>query len=187
MSAKPAAGIFFSGARLFSVFSACTFFTTCRERMTSGLWKKAPASRSWRMTAAILTRYGGMEGNTVSVDELPPKVVKAFLAIEDRRFYDHFGIDPWGLVRAMGANVLAGRWVQGGSTITQQLAKNLFLTPDKTLRRKVQEALLALRIEYQYDKDDILVGLPQPRIFRRRRLRYRFRRTDLLSTNPPSS
>lgn len=105
---------------------------------------------------SIIARYGGMKGDAINVKDLPPHVVEAVLAIEDRRFYDHFGVDPIGLSRAMAANVMAGHWVQGGSTITQQLAKNLFLSPDKNLRRKVQEALLALQIEYKFTKDEIL-------------------------------
>lgn len=105
---------------------------------------------------AVLARYGGMQGNTVNVDDLPPYVEQAVMAIEDRRFYKHFGVDPWGLARAMSVNIMEGHFAQGGSTITQQLAKNLFLTPDKTLRRKIQEALLALQIEYKYSKNDIM-------------------------------
>ncbi len=104
----------------------------------------------------VLARYGGIKGDVVDVRDLPPHVVAAVLAIEDRRFYSHFGIDPIGLARAMFVNARAGGWVQGGSTITQQLAKNLFLTPDKTIRRKVQEALLALSIDFRFSKDDIL-------------------------------
>lgn len=104
----------------------------------------------------LIARYGGLKGDVVNVKDLPPYVSAAILAIEDRRFYDHFGIDPIGLGRAMMANVEARRWVQGGSTITQQLAKNLFLTPDKTLRRKGQEALMALWIERKFTKDEIL-------------------------------
>src|SRR5690606_36403503 len=73
-----------------------------------------------------------------------------------RRFYSHFGIDPIGLTRAMVTNVLGGRFSQGGSTLTQQLAKNLFLTPDRTLERKVQEVLLALWLEHKHTKDQIL-------------------------------
>lgn len=106
----------------------------------------------------LVARFGGLKGKVVSVKDLPPYVVAAVLAVEDRRFYDHFGIDPIGLARAMYTNIKSRRWVQGGSTITQQLAKNLFLTPDKTLRRKVQEALLALIIEYKHSKDDILTS-----------------------------
>lgn len=104
----------------------------------------------------LIARYGGMKGEVISVKDLPPYVSAAVLSIEDRRFYDHFGIDPIGLGRAMLVNIEARRWVQGGSTITQQLAKNLFLTPDKTLRRKGQEALMALWIERKFTKDEIL-------------------------------
>jgi penicillin-binding protein 1A len=78
------------------------------------------------------------------------------MAIEDRRFYSHAGVDPRGLARAMWVNFRSGKFVQGGSTITQQLAKNLFLTPERTLKRKVQEVLLALWLERTYSKDEIL-------------------------------
>jgi len=104
----------------------------------------------------MIARYGGLKGDLVAVKKLPPYVGNAVLAIEDRRFYSHPGVDPLGLARAMWVNVKAGRFVQGGSTITQQLAKNLFLTPEKTIRRKVQEALLALVIDWRHDKDEIL-------------------------------
>ena len=106
----------------------------------------------------LIARYGGMQGEVVKMRDVPPYMVAALLSVEDRRFYSHFGIDPLGLARAMVMNLRALRWVQGGSTITQQLAKNLFLTPDKTLRRKVQEALMALRIEHKFTKDDILLA-----------------------------
>ena len=105
---------------------------------------------------SLIARYGGMKGDVIGVKRLPSYVPAAVLSIEDRRFYDHFGIDPLGLARAMYINVTRHHWVQGGSTITQQLAKNLFLTPDKKLRRKVQEAILALIIEHRYSKDTIL-------------------------------
>ena len=104
----------------------------------------------------VLARYGGLKGDTLSIAELPPYLIAAVLSIEDRRFYSHFGIDPLGLARAMWVNLKARSFVQGGSTITQQLAKNLFLTPDKTLRRKAQEALMALWIEQKFTKDEIL-------------------------------
>lgn len=104
----------------------------------------------------MIARYGGLKGDLVQVRDLPPYVGNAVLAIEDRRFYSHYGVDPLGLARAMWVNVKARRFVQGGSTITQQLAKNLFLTPEKTIRRKVQEALLALIIDFRHDKDEIL-------------------------------
>ncbi len=101
-------------------------------------------------------RHGELQGTLVNAAELPRHVVDAVLAIEDRRFHSHVGLDPIGLVRALVANLRAGRTVQGGSTITQQLAKNLFLTADRTLKRKVQEALLALWLEYRYTKNQIL-------------------------------
>jgi penicillin-binding protein 1A len=105
---------------------------------------------------SVIARYGGLKGDAINVKQLPPYVSAAVLSIEDRRFYDHFGIDLIGIARAIFTNVRARHWVQGGSTITQQLAKNLFLTPDKTLRRKVQEAMLALWIEHKFTKDEIL-------------------------------
>src|SRR5207244_4132407 len=92
---------------------------------------------------AIATR-GEWHGTTVTLKDLPPYLPKAFLAIEDRRFYGHYGLDPIGLARAVVANVLHRGVSQGGSTITQQLAKNLFLTPERTLLRKLQEVVLAL-------------------------------------------
>ncbi len=103
-----------------------------------------------------LMTAGDVYGATVSTKNLPPALVHAVLATEDRRFYDHFGLDVVGLARAMLANARAGRIVQGGSTITQQVAKNLFLTPERTVKRKVQELLLALWLEHRFGKDQIL-------------------------------
>jgi penicillin-binding protein 1A len=103
-----------------------------------------------------IARRGLTQGQVVRVGELPAHVGQAFVAIEDRRFYSHYGIDPYGLARAAAANISAGRFVQGGSTITQQLAKNLFLQPERTLNRKVAEAFLAVRLENRYSKDEIL-------------------------------
>ena len=103
-------------------------------------------------------RFGDLHGTTLSVSDLPPHLVDAVLAIEDRRFYSHFGIDPLGLARAVYVNWRSGRAVQGGSTITQQLAKNLFLTPEKSLKRKIQEAMLALWLENRFTKDQILTA-----------------------------
>jgi penicillin-binding protein 1A len=120
--------------------------------------EKRPSISVLASDGSLIARYGGLKGNVIEAKDLPPYAVAALLAVEDRRFYDHIGIDPLGLARAMYANVKARRWVQGGSTITQQLAKNLFLTPDKTLRRKVQEAVLALMIEWKYSKEDILTA-----------------------------
>lgn len=104
----------------------------------------------------VLARYGSLQGVATPVSELPAHLVYAVLAIEDRRFYKHPGVDPVGIVRAFGRNLLEGKVAQGGSTITQQLAKNLFLSPARTFKRKVQEALLALWIEHHLTKDEIL-------------------------------
>ena len=100
--------------------------------------------------------FGDLYGETVRLRDLPPHVPHAVLAVEDRRFYEHVGLDIWGLMRAVVVNLRAGRIVQGGSTITQQLAKIMFLTPERSLKRKVQEALLAFWLERRFSKDQIL-------------------------------
>lgn len=104
----------------------------------------------------VIARRGASRGASLSVDELPNYLVDAVLAVEDRRFYSHMGIDLRGITRAMWANIRAGRVVQGGSTITQQLAKNLFLTSDRTMVRKLQEMVLAWQLEQRFTKDEIL-------------------------------
>ncbi|PSH67404.1 transglycosylase domain-containing protein [Phyllobacterium sophorae] len=104
----------------------------------------------------LIANRGASGGEAISLHEMSPYLPEAVVAIEDRRFYSHFGVDPIGFARAMAANVMSGRLVQGGSTITQQLAKNLFLTPDRTIERKVQEVLLALWLERKYTKKQIL-------------------------------
>ncbi|MDD3371631.1 MAG: PBP1A family penicillin-binding protein [Alphaproteobacteria bacterium] len=106
----------------------------------------------------VFARYGDLVGEPVVLSSLPDYVPEAILAIEDRRFYDHFGIDIFGIARAMARNLMAGHTVQGGSTLTQQLAKNLFLTPKRAIKRKVQEMLLALWLEHEYTKDQILTA-----------------------------
>jgi penicillin-binding protein 1A len=92
----------------------------------------------------------------IPLRQIPKSMIDAILSIEDRRFYTHWGIDPIRIARAMIANIIARRPEQGGSTITQQLARNLFLTHEKTLSRKIKEAILAVRIERTYTKDEIL-------------------------------
>lgn len=92
----------------------------------------------------------------VKLDEVPPVLVKALLAIEDRKFYQHHGVDPRGIARALLANVRAGDAVQGGSTLTQQLVKNFYLSAERTLSRKLNEALMALLLDAHYGKDEIL-------------------------------
>jgi len=92
----------------------------------------------------------------VPFQKIPPRLIKAFLAAEDAMFYEHKGIDYWSILRAFYRNIEAGKIVQGGSTITQQVAKSFFLTPERSLSRKIKEALLANRIEKNLSKDDIL-------------------------------
>src|SRR5262249_15933872 len=92
----------------------------------------------------------------VPLGQIPKTLKDAILATEDRRFYSHWGIDPLGIARAVYQNYRRGRIVEGGSTITQQLTKVLFLTPDKSLERKLKEAILALELERRYPKDRIL-------------------------------
>lgn len=104
---------------------------------------------------SVLATYGDLHGGAVRFDEVPPYLVQAIVATEDRRFFDHAGVDGIGIIRAAFANLRAGAIRQGGSTITQQLAKNLFLTPERSLKRKVQELLLAFWMEARFSKKQI--------------------------------
>src|SRR5271163_4604389 len=105
---------------------------------------------------ALIANRGDTGGAAVRLIDLPPYLPKAFVAIEDRRFYEHLGIDPVGISRAIVRDVTGKGGLEGGSTLTQQLAKNLFLTQERTLSRKIQEAILALWLERRYSKDQIL-------------------------------
>src|SRR5207302_8185208 len=118
--------------------------------------ERRPSATILAADGSLLTTFGDLFGQPLTLREMSPFLPKAVIATEDRRFYSHFGIDPIGLVRAGFANLAAGHVVQGGSTITQQLAKNLFLTPERSLARKVRETLLALWLEHRFTKDQIL-------------------------------
>src|SRR5262252_2840866 len=118
--------------------------------------KRPPTVEIVGLDGRPLTMRGEMSGMDVAIKELPPYLPRAFVAIEDRRFYSHFGVDPIGLARAVAANVLHRGVSQGGSTLTQQLAKNLFLTQERTLQRKLQEIELALWLERKHSKAEIL-------------------------------
>ncbi|MCB1558756.1 MAG: PBP1A family penicillin-binding protein [Alphaproteobacteria bacterium] len=107
---------------------------------------------------SVIARYGDIKEGNVTADDLPKNVTNAILATEDRRFYYHFGLDPIGLARAIFVNMTNKGLHQGGSTITQQLAKNLFLSQEKTYKRKIQEALLAVWLEHELTKDEILAA-----------------------------
>ncbi|MDN2568128.1 PBP1A family penicillin-binding protein, partial [Aquibium sp. A9E412] len=129
---------------------------------------KMPSATTWsipdrppnvRIVAAdgrLIANRGMTGGAALGLHEMSPHIPQAVIAIEDRRFFAHFGVDPIGLARAMAENVAQRRVAQGGSTITQQLAKNLFLEPERTVERKVQEVLLALWLERRHSKTQIL-------------------------------
>jgi penicillin-binding protein 1A len=122
-------------------------------------WKvpeRPPNARIVSVDGEIIANRGTTGGEAMRLDEMSPWLPLAVIAIEDRRFKEHSGVDPVGLGRAMITNLFSGRLVQGGSTLTQQLAKNLFLEPERTLERKVQEAMLAIWLETQFTKDQIL-------------------------------
>jgi penicillin-binding protein 1A len=118
--------------------------------------KRAPSIQIVDTQGRALARRGDLAGAPLPLKEMPAYVPKAFIAIEDRRFYDHHGVDPFGIGRAFVANVTHRTVAQGGSTITQQLAKNLFLTQERTINRKLQEVLLALWLERKFSKAQIL-------------------------------
>src|SRR5260370_748290 len=118
--------------------------------------KRPPTIQITGADGSVLATRGEMAGANVSLKDLPPYLPKAFIAIEDRRFYSHYGVDPLGILRAAVANVLHRGVSQGGSTLTQHLAKNLFLTQERTLHRKLQEVELALWLERKHSKSEIL-------------------------------
>jgi len=117
--------------------------------------ERAPVVRILARDGAVLAERGAAH-DYMPLDLLPRHVINAVVATEDRRFFEHWGLDHSGLVRAVFANLRAGRFAQGGSTLTQQLAKNLFLSPDRTIARKVEELALALWLELRLSKHDIL-------------------------------
>ncbi|MCA3307865.1 MAG: PBP1A family penicillin-binding protein [Roseomonas sp.] len=117
---------------------------------------RRPSTTLLASDGKLLATNGDLYGETLRLRDMPAHLPAAFIAIEDRRFRDHWGIDPIGLARAVHANFTSGRVVQGGSTLTQQLAKNLFLTPERSLKRKAQEAMLAFWLEQRFSKDELL-------------------------------
>ncbi|MDZ4368196.1 MAG: transglycosylase domain-containing protein, partial [Afipia sp.] len=109
--------------------------------------KRPPTIQITGMDGTVIATRGEMPGANVSLKDLPPHLPKAFIAIEDRRFYSHFGLDPTGIARAAFANLMHRGVSQGGSTLSQQLAKNLFQTQERNFQRKLQEFELALWLE----------------------------------------
>ena len=125
---------------------------------TSTLWeaRKSPGATFLAVDGTVIARRGAFNGALIPVSKLPTHLSQAVIATEDRRFYSHFGMDVIGFARALASNIRAGGIVQGGSTLTQQLAKNLFLTPTRTITRKIQELMLAIWLEARLSKDEIL-------------------------------
>ncbi len=136
--------------------SVVTIYALIAEDPLKAGFSKHPAKLSIVAENGKVIAEKGLRRDHMTIDRLPPHLVQAVLATEDRRFYYHFGFDPIGITRAVIENRRAGRIVQGGSTITQQLAKVLFLEPKRTYWRKIEEILLALSIEWRFTKDEIL-------------------------------
>jgi penicillin-binding protein 1A len=160
-----------ASGRWFAVEVACETLTLGLAGMVLALMLAMPAFREvgedWvkrqELAVTFLDRYGeemGKRGirhdNSVRIEEFPDHLVKAVLATEDRRFHEHWGIDPIGTLRAVTVNARASGTVQGGSSITQQLAKNLFLSNERSIERKIKEAWLAIWLEFRLSKNDIL-------------------------------
>ena len=118
--------------------------------------KRPPTIQITGIDGSLLASRGEAPGSNVALKDLPPYLPNAFIAIEDRRFYSHWGVDPVGIARALVANISHRGVSQGGSTLTQQLAKNLFLTQERTMARKLQEVELALWLERKHSKSEIL-------------------------------
>jgi penicillin-binding protein 1A len=119
-------------------------------------WKPPVVTTLYSADDQVLYQFGAEKRIVVDLDQVPQAFIDALVATEDSHFYDHVGIDPWGIARAIIADIVHLRKAQGGSTITQQLARSLFLKPEKTIRRKLQEMVLALQIEKSFTKNEIL-------------------------------
>ncbi|WP_231738523.1 biosynthetic peptidoglycan transglycosylase, partial [Sphingomonas sp. CCH9-F2] len=121
--------------------------------------KSSPNGQMIRVHAAdgsVLVSLGPSYGEWLPYDRIPAVMRDATIAVEDRRFRSHLGVDPIGIARSVMIRIERGRWVQGGSTVTQQLARNIFLNNQKKFGRKFREWILALALERKFDKDQIL-------------------------------
>ncbi len=141
---------------LIGVFILATYASDLPD--TSGIWnvERQPSITFVDVKGKTIAVQGAAYAPPVELDKVPANLTDAIIAVEDRRFFGHFGVDLIGLARAAYTNARAGRIVQGGSTLTQQLAKNLFLSSERTYRRKIQEVMLALWLEHKFTKDEIL-------------------------------
>jgi penicillin-binding protein 1A len=125
----------------------------------SELTKRSDLGQMIRVRAAngqVLVSLGPSFGKWLPSEQIPPEMRAAMIAVEDKRFRSHIGVDPIGIARSMKVRVESGHWRQGGSTITQQLARNIFLTNSRTFGRKLKEMVLALALERKFSKDQIL-------------------------------
>lgn len=147
-----------TAAGIVAVIVGFFFFVTWGMPSTDDLWeaRNGQSITFLDRNGNVILREGAQNAPPVDLASLPPYVAQAFVAIEDRRFYRHFGVDFGGMMRAGAENFRAGRVVQGGSTITQQLAKNLFLTNERSWRRKAQEVMMAIWLETRFSKEEIL-------------------------------
>jgi penicillin-binding protein 1A len=145
------------GLALFAAWSALLGdMPTVNSKQEVWTANRAPSLEVVDREGHTLALRGPRYGRRVSVDDLPAHVLQAFLAVEDARFFEHGGVDIWAVGRAIVENVTAGRTVQGASTITQQLVKNVYLSPEQTFKRKLQEMVLAFQIDRMLTKSEIL-------------------------------
>ena len=121
--------------------------------------KSSPNGQMIRVHAVdgtVLVSLGPSYGQWLKAEQIPQVMKDAMISVEDRRFYHHVGVDPIGILRSVGVRAQRGHWTQGGSTITQQLARNIFLTSNKTFGRKFREAIISLALERKFSKEEIL-------------------------------
>lgn len=145
---------------LFSIIGGAYFGAIVLPNLEDDLMHPAmlntPSIRVLDRNGHELGARGGRYAPIVPLQDLPPYLIDAVLQIEDKRFYSHWGVDPVAIARALYTNVIAGKVLQGGSTITQQLAKNLYLTNERTFKRKLKELLFTFWLEARFTKDEIL-------------------------------
>jgi penicillin-binding protein 1A len=141
------------------IASICLLGFYAAQLPQSSTWKvpeRPPNATILSANGHLIANRGNSGGKSIRLAQISPAIPEAVISVEDRRFYWHFGIDPIGLIRASYKNWQAGRVIEGGSTLTQQLAKNLFLKPERTFKRKMQEVVLAFWLEWKYSKKELL-------------------------------
>ena len=149
---------FWSGLALFLLLCGYVFYCyiTMPDIQKAVARTRQPSTVIMAENGNDIAKFGNIYAQVIYPDNLPKNLTNAVIAIEDHRFYKHFGFDAFGFTRAAFTNVFRKRYAQGASTVTQQVAKNIFLTPNKTVRRKVQELLLALWLEKKMSKEQIM-------------------------------